>query len=270
MGQVSKTNNLRQCPAGWLNWPTSSWASIGSLPFLHPSTAWQLCGNVIPFISDKQYVYREVHLKSNQLSSFPAAFCQSSLTQLALLDLSNNSITEIPAEIRSLQALELNLNDNKVAEVLFWHHFPDIKHPSWHLPMSSTSNPESGTKPAHPWGSSFLRPQVPNFHRWQCQWLSAHHRESKVSLLCLEGNNIDKKALVRMRCMEMQDITWQGTCVKLFRWGLMSGRYTCNVTLRSKRKPTSGAMLSKLFPGNLLLMKQPIGWSKIYETPCRP
>ena len=48
MGQVSTTNNMRQCPAGWLNWPTSSWASIGSLPFLHPSTAWQLCGNVIP------------------------------------------------------------------------------------------------------------------------------------------------------------------------------------------------------------------------------
>ena len=74
---------------------------------------------ISPFISYKQHVYREVHLKSNQLSSFPAAFCQSSLTQLALLDLSNNSITETPAEIRSLQALELNLNDNKVAEVLF-------------------------------------------------------------------------------------------------------------------------------------------------------
>ena len=62
---------------------------------------------------------REVHLASNQLSSFPLAFC--GLTQLDLLDLSNNSITALPAEISSLQALELNLNSNKVITTLSIH-----------------------------------------------------------------------------------------------------------------------------------------------------
>ena len=55
---------------------------------------------------------REVHLASNQLPNFPLAFC--ALPNLNLLDLSNNLITTIPPEISSLQALELNLNNNKV------------------------------------------------------------------------------------------------------------------------------------------------------------
>ena len=66
--------------------------------------------------------HREVHLASNRLASFPLAFC--GLAQLDLLDLSNNSITALPAEIFSLQALELNLNNNKVIKTFGFSLFP--------------------------------------------------------------------------------------------------------------------------------------------------
>ena len=141
---------------------------------------------------------REVHLASNQLSSFPLVFC--GLAQLDLLDLSNNSITALPAEISSLQALELNLNKNKVIQLFYSLFLPDIEHPSRHLLLPTTSNPETGAEPTHPRCSSYLHPQVhPNpTHPLQPVYKSCFSSESKVSLLNLDGNNIDKKALVRL------------------------------------------------------------------------
>ena len=97
-------------------------------------------------ILNKQH--REVHLASNKLASFPLAFC--GLTQLDLLDLSSNSITAIPAEISSLQALELNLNNNQVIQFNYCLYFSDFEHPSRNLSVSKTSNPETGAEPAHP------------------------------------------------------------------------------------------------------------------------
>jgi len=111
---------------------------------------------------------REVHLASNQLSSFPLEFC--GLTQLALLDLSNNSITAIPQEISSLQALELNLNDNKISSI-----HRDISH----CPRLQILRLEQNHLTLEAFPSSILR-------------------ESKVSLLYLDRNDIDKKALVRL------------------------------------------------------------------------
>ena len=140
--------------------------------------------------------HREVHLASNQLASFPLAFC--GLTQLELLDLSSNSITWIPAEISSLQALELNLNNNKVIQFFDSLFFPDIEHPSRHLWLPTTSNPETGAEPTHPRCSSYLHPQVNQTHPLQPVYKSCFSSESKVSLLNLDGNNIDKKALVRL------------------------------------------------------------------------
>merc|ERR1712032_430782 len=111
---------------------------------------------------------REVHLASNQVSSFPLEFC--GLTQLALLDLSNNCITAIPQEISSLQALELNMNDNKISSI-----HRDISH----CPRLQILRLEQNHLTLEAFPSSILR-------------------ESKVSLLYLDRNDIDKKALVRL------------------------------------------------------------------------
>jgi len=113
---------------------------------------------------------REVHLASNQLSSFPVAFCHSGLTQLALLDLSNNLIAEIPLEIFSLQAMELNLNGNQISSI-----HRDISQ----CPKLQILRLKQNCLTLEALPTSILR-------------------DSKVSLLCLEGNYIDKKALVRL------------------------------------------------------------------------
>ena len=84
----------------------------------------------------KEVGHDMMHLASNQLSSFPLAF--SGLTQLDLLDLSNNSITALPAEISSLHAFELNLNNNKVIQRFDSLYFPDIEHPLQHLSLLAT------------------------------------------------------------------------------------------------------------------------------------
>ena len=55
---------------------------------------------------------REIHLNNNKLTSFPAALL--GLKQLALVDLSANSIPAIPAGIHGLEATELILNQNQV------------------------------------------------------------------------------------------------------------------------------------------------------------
>merc|ERR1712037_918203 len=111
---------------------------------------------------------REVHLASNQLSSFPLVFC--GLAELDLLDLSNNSITALPAEISSLQALELNLNSNKILSI-----HRDISR----CPRLQILRLEKNQLTLDALPTSILS-------------------ESKVSLLNLDGNNIDKKALVRL------------------------------------------------------------------------
>ena len=63
-----------------------------------------------------------VRLTSNQISAFPTPFC--GLKQLALLDLSNNTISELPSDIQKLEAVELNLNDNKVRSEEMFTIFP--------------------------------------------------------------------------------------------------------------------------------------------------
>ena len=49
----------------------------------------------------------------NHLRSFPKSVC--GLPQLDVLDISNNEIKIIPPEVKSLQTVELNLNQNQVS-----------------------------------------------------------------------------------------------------------------------------------------------------------
>lgn len=56
---------------------------------------------------------KQVHLANNQITEFPTMLC--GLKHLDILDLSKNKITSVPPEVRTLQATELNLNQNQVA-----------------------------------------------------------------------------------------------------------------------------------------------------------
>jgi len=58
---------------------------------------------------------KSVNLSSNKLTTFPVDFCN--LTNLDALDLSCNSIVSLPADIKTLKAIELNLNRNKLKEL---------------------------------------------------------------------------------------------------------------------------------------------------------
>ncbi|VDD82774.1 unnamed protein product [Mesocestoides corti] len=59
---------------------------------------------------------RTVDLSGNNISEFPVELCSEAIP-LDLLDLSKNDIAIVPTCIESLQAIELNLNSNKVSVV---------------------------------------------------------------------------------------------------------------------------------------------------------
>jgi len=106
---------------------------------------------------------KEIHLNNNKLTSFPAALL--GLKQLALVDLSANSIPAIPAGIHGLEATELILNQNQISII-----HEDLSR----CPRLRTLRLEENCLALAAIPSSLLR-------------------ESKVSLLCLEGNLFDLK-----------------------------------------------------------------------------
>ena len=55
---------------------------------------------------------KTVNLSQNRLKAFPTHLCN--LPNLDALDLSNNSIINLPDEVKSLKAIELNLNNNRL------------------------------------------------------------------------------------------------------------------------------------------------------------
>lgn len=58
---------------------------------------------------------KQVLLSNNQITAFPSMFC--GLEKLDVLDLSRNKITNIPDSVKTLKAVELNLNQNQVASI---------------------------------------------------------------------------------------------------------------------------------------------------------
>lgn len=58
---------------------------------------------------------KQVLLSNNQLTEFPTMFC--GLKHLDVLDLSRNKITKIPPDVGSLQAVELNCNQNQISSL---------------------------------------------------------------------------------------------------------------------------------------------------------
>ena len=58
---------------------------------------------------------RDVSLSHNFLTTFPLALC--GLKHLNVLDLTYNQITQIPPEIKGLEAIELIMNHNQVHHV---------------------------------------------------------------------------------------------------------------------------------------------------------
>jgi len=101
---------------------------------------------------------KEVYLSNNKLSTFP--MCLVGLKQLNLVDLSVNSMTSLPAGIEKLEATELILNQNQISK----------------CPRLKTLRLEENCLSLQSIPTSLLR-------------------DSGVSLLCLEGNLFDMKAL---------------------------------------------------------------------------
>lgn len=58
---------------------------------------------------------KQVYLCENHLKEVPLMFC--SLKHLDILDLSKNDITTVPAEVSGLNVVELNLNQNQIADI---------------------------------------------------------------------------------------------------------------------------------------------------------
>lgn len=111
---------------------------------------------------------KQIYLNNNLLTDFPIQLCK--LKHLDLLELSHNKITNIPSEIGHLQASELNMNQNQVANV------------------SEEISKCSKLK--------VLRLEE------NCLPLSAIHtsllRDSKIHTLCLDGNLFDSKQLMSL------------------------------------------------------------------------
>ncbi|THD19186.1 Leucine-rich repeat-containing protein 57 [Fasciola hepatica] len=59
---------------------------------------------------------RFIHLSSNSLTEFPVELCSASIP-INLLDLSDNQIGLIPSCVASIQAIELNLDQNRVKTI---------------------------------------------------------------------------------------------------------------------------------------------------------
>ena len=58
---------------------------------------------------------REVDLSQNYLNAFPVQL--SRLKQLNALNLARNRIKQLPTDVRFLQVVELNLNQNQVVKL---------------------------------------------------------------------------------------------------------------------------------------------------------
>ena len=58
---------------------------------------------------------REVDLSQNYLNAFPVQL--SRLKQLNALNLARNRIKQLPTDVRFLQVVELNLNQNQVGKL---------------------------------------------------------------------------------------------------------------------------------------------------------
>lgn len=58
---------------------------------------------------------KQVNLSNNLITIFPIMLCD--LKSLDMLDLSRNRITKVPKEVKALYVIELNLNQNQVAEL---------------------------------------------------------------------------------------------------------------------------------------------------------
>lgn len=56
---------------------------------------------------------KHVYLGNNTIKEFPVVFC--GLKHLEVVDLSNNMIESVPSDVGSLRAVELNLNQNRIA-----------------------------------------------------------------------------------------------------------------------------------------------------------
>lgn len=58
---------------------------------------------------------KQVLLHNNAITEFPVMFC--GLKHLHVLDLSRNKITNIPSDVKTLQVVELNVNQNQIASM---------------------------------------------------------------------------------------------------------------------------------------------------------
>lgn len=69
----------------------------------------------IPKQLDNLKNLKQVLLSNNQITEFPTMFC--GLPKLDIIDLSRNKITSIPSEVKGLNVIELNVNQNQISSI---------------------------------------------------------------------------------------------------------------------------------------------------------
>ena len=74
---------------------------------------------VLPSTLANMPTLRDINVSHNQLLDFPVSLC--GLRNLNSVDLSGNRIRQVPDEVKTLQAVELNLNQNQVRIVAYRH-----------------------------------------------------------------------------------------------------------------------------------------------------
>ncbi|CAH8865629.1 unnamed protein product [Trichobilharzia szidati] len=107
---------------------------------------------------------RTVNLSNNYLTEFPVELCISSIP-INVIDLSNNKITIIPNAISALQAIEINLNHNRISAI------------------SKNISQCERLKVLR------LENNCLRLENFPCELLT----DSQVSLLCVEGNSFQMK-----------------------------------------------------------------------------
>lgn len=110
LGQFTQLKNLNICNNRLVSLPDD----VGNLKKLETLLASvNRLHNVPPTLS-KLSSLREVDLSHNLLTAFPVQLCASGLKNLNCLNLSHNRITSVPDGVKTMEAVELNLNQNQV------------------------------------------------------------------------------------------------------------------------------------------------------------
>lgn len=95
-----------------LSFPGALSDAVGSLKKLETLLLQHNRLQVLPSTVANMTALRDINVSHNQLLDFPISLCN--LRHLNSVDLSGNRIRQVPDDVKTLQAVELNINQNQV------------------------------------------------------------------------------------------------------------------------------------------------------------